>query len=137
MTREVCGTLGACEGFFCSLARLVGVELPVLSPMEIDSDNIGVNKSQISYETELKDEEKMFRAWFNLTCSKSQQFPVAERLDKLSSMNAIINKFKALGANQEMILGVTTEFNRSRDCYGHAIAFRKFTVRKPWSAEAS
>lgn len=71
----------------------------------------------------------MFKEWFHLTCHKEQRFPVNERLDKRASLNVLIDKFKALEVNQELILGVTTEFNRSRDCYGHAVAFRKFKVK--------
>lgn len=70
----------------------------------------------------------MFHTWFSFDCEKAQRFPIAEKLDKLGSVNVILDTFKALDCGKPMILGVTTEFNRSRDCYGHAVAFRKFKV---------
>jgi hypothetical protein len=70
----------------------------------------------------------MFELWFKLKCTKVQRFPIAERLDKPASVQVIIDQFKALPVNKPMILGVTTEFNRSKSRYGHAVAFRNFEV---------
>jgi hypothetical protein len=105
-----------------------------------------VNKSQIDYETNLKDEARMLHQWFGLAVAASvQRKPVQEGLGKRKSVELILNQFRACAPNNFVILGIVrififvfllfhllglTNMNEKNRAFGHAIAFRSYKVAR-------